>query len=90
MHYKINDEINELPLGEDEGTVLFDSVSGNTHILDEVAQKILDAFKTESDLEKVIDLMLRSYEGDREAITRDVRSFTETLAERRILLPLDT
>ena len=42
--YILNSELQEMQLGEGEGTVLYDPATENTHVLDEVAQDIIEMF----------------------------------------------
>lgn len=89
MRYILNESMQEMSLGEGEGTVYFDGESGNTHVLDEVAQDVLETFKTESDLDRVVALLASRYDEEERVIRSDVEEFVKALCEKEILLPQD-
>lgn len=86
MQYRLNENMQEMSLGEGEGTVYFDVISGNTHVMDDVAQDVLDAFKMESDFDKVIGILAAKYDEEKDVIQNDVAAFVELLLEKDILL----
>ena len=86
MEYQVNQSLEEMELGENEGSVFFDSETGNTHILDETAADILRCFKKENKLNKVIDMLAEIYDSDRDVIEQDVNKFIEELLKNGLLL----
>ena len=86
--YMLNKNLQEMELGEGEGTVLYDPESENTHILDDIALDIINYFRTGATVEAVIGQLLENYEETKEKIEEDVREFVETGLKSNILIPV--
>ena len=88
VEYILNKNLQEMELGEGEGTVLYDPKSENTHILDDIALDIINYFRTGATVESVIDQLLENYEESKEKIEEDVHEFVEMGLKCNILLPV--
>lgn len=86
MKYIRKSTLEPTPLGEDEGLVLFDSETGDVHILDGVAADVLTCFETEEDLDKTIEALCQMYDEERSVIEEDVRVFVRQLTEKGLLV----
>lgn len=86
--YMLNKNLQEMELGEGEGTVLYDPQSENTHILDDIALDIINYFRTEATIESVVDQLLENYDESKEKIEEDVREFVEMGLKCNILIPV--
>jgi len=84
--YKLNINMEKLPLGADEGLVFFNGSTGDTHVADEIAADILDCFGSGREVDDVISDMLERYDGDPEQVAADVRTFTAKLVEKGLLV----
>lgn len=84
--YILNSELQEMQLGEGEGTVLFDPETENTHVLDEVAQDIIEMFKNPSTIEEAVSKLATMYDEKEEVIDKDVRDFVVTAVNNNIIL----
>lgn len=86
--YILNKNLQEMELGEGEGTVLYDPQSENTHILDDIALDIINYFRTGATIESVIEELLNTYDESKEKIEEDVREFVEMGLKCNILIPV--
>lgn len=84
--YILNEEIQEMQLGEGEGTVLYDPSTENTHVLDDVAQDIIEMFKNPSTIEEAVSKLATIYDEKEEVIDKDVREFIVTAVKNNIIL----
>lgn len=87
--YILNSELQEMQLGEGEGTVLYDPATENTHVLDEVAQDIIEMFKNPSAIEEAVSKLATIYDEKEEIIDKDVREFIVTALSNKILLTVE-
>ncbi len=67
------------------GTVVFDTLTEKIFITDEVGSEILQLVKQGKDLPEILDALANNYEGDREAMEKDVAEFTEQLKSNKII-----
>lgn len=88
VEYVLNKNLQEMELGEGEGTILYDPKSENTHILDDIALDIINYFRTGATVESVINQLLEDYEESKEKIEEDVREFVEMGLKCNILIPV--
>jgi len=84
IYPKENIEI--IDLGDDDGTVIYDSESGDTNILDGVAADIFQCFSQYHETESVIKELSKIYDEDTEVIRKDVLEFIEKLIEQGLLV----
>ena len=84
-----NTDIQEMPLGDGEGTVLYDPDKGDTHILDDVALDILNQFREGSTVESAIDELLKIYDTSRDIIEKDIADFVSEAEANNILVPCE-
>ena len=77
----------ETVLGKGEGTVLYDPETENTHILDDVAEDIIDLFRKEMSLDDVITELTKIYDAPKETIETDVQEFIEMAIKNQIIIP---
>ena len=87
--YILNEELQEMQLGEGEGTVLYDPTTENTHVLDDVAQDIIEMFKNPSAIEEAVAKLATIYDEKEEVIDKDVREFIVTAVSNNILLAVE-
>ena len=88
--YVLNDEMQEMPLGEGEGTVLYDPETENTYVLDDVAQDIIDMFRIPSSISDVVARLVEIYDATEEVISKDVTDFVDNAINNNILVPENT
>lgn len=86
--YVLNSELQEMELGEGEGTVLYDPETENTHVLDDVAQDIIKMFKNPSTIEDAVSKLVAMYDASEEVIDQDVRRFLITALNNNIILQI--
>ena len=84
--YILNSELQEMQLGEGEGTVFYNPQSENTHVLDDVAQDVVKMFLNPSTIEEAVAGLATMYEEDVEVIDRDVREFIAKAIQDNIIL----
>lgn len=84
--YVLNSELQELELGEGEGTVFYDPETENTHVLDDVAQDIIGMFKNPSTIEEAVSKLAEIYDEAENVIDQDVRKFLITALNNNIIL----
>lgn len=86
MEYIKKSSLEAISLGEGEGSVYFDSDTGDTHILDDVASDILTCFKTGSSIDIAVDNLANIYGTKRSDIENDVKEFVENLISKGLLV----
>lgn len=84
--YILNSELQEMKLGEGEGTVLYDPETENTHVLDDVAQDIIEMFKNPSTIDEAVAKLAVIYDEKEEVISKDVRDFVANAVDNKILV----
>lgn len=86
MNFRKKEGLEEILLGDGEGTVFFDSDTGNTHVLDEVASDIFACFNTEGNVDEVIRMLADMYGEEPVNIEADVREFIDKLVRLGLLI----
>lgn len=71
---------------EDGNLVVFDPVTQNTHILDEVGSDIVSQLDETSSMEELIDKLSALYNAPAEVIRADVTSFLEELKKQNVVM----
>jgi hypothetical protein len=84
--YILNSELQEMKLGEGEGTVLYDPETENTHVLDDVAQDIIEMFKNPSTIDEAVAKLAVIYDEKEEIISKDVQDFVANAVDNKILV----
>lgn len=84
--YILNSELQEMKLGEGEGTVLYDPETENTHVLDDVAQDIIEMFKNPSTIDEAVTKLAVIYDEKEEVISKDVQDFVANAVDNKILV----
>lgn len=84
--YIVNTNLSEMDLGDEEGVVLFDPETENTHVLDNISQDIIDQFKEKNTIDKAVDALAAMYEADRNTIYDDVCEFVKSACRKNILV----
>ena len=84
--YILNSELQEMQLGEGEGTVLYDPETENTHVLDDVAQDIIEIFKNPSTIDEAVKKLSVIYDEKEEVISKDVQEFVTNAVNNNILV----
>jgi hypothetical protein len=84
--YILNSELQEMKLGEGEGTVLYDPETENTHVLDDVAQDIIEMFKNPSTIDEAVAKLAVIYDEKEEVISKDVQDFVANAVDNKILV----
>lgn len=84
--YILNSELQEMKLGEGEGTVLYDPETENTHVLDDVAQDIIEMFKNPSTIDEAVAKLAVIYDEKEEVISKDVQDFVANAVNNKILV----
>ena len=87
--YILNSELQEMQLGEGEGTVFYNPQSENTHVLDDVAQDVVKMFINPSTIEDAVAGLATMYEEDVAVIDRDVREFIAKAIQDNIILQVE-
>jgi hypothetical protein len=67
------------------GTVVFDTLTEKIFITDEVGSEILRLVEQGMDLPEIVGTLADSYEGDREAMEKDIAEFAEQLKSNKII-----
>ena len=67
------------------GTVVFDTLTEKIFITDQIGGEILQLIEQEEDLPDIITELCDSYDGDRQAIEKDVIEFTDCLRTENII-----
>lgn len=84
--YVFNDKLQELPLGDGEGTVFYNTEKEKTHVLDEVARDVIEMFKIPSTIEAAVNKLSEMYDEDKAVIEKDVKDFAAEAIEENIIL----
>lgn len=84
--YVFNDKLQELPLGDGEGTVFYNPEKEKTHVLDEVARDVIEMFKIPSTIEEAVNKLSEMYDEDKAVIEKDVKDFAAEAIEENIIL----
>ncbi len=75
-----------IELGEEEGTVVFDSDTGDTTVLDSIGADIFKCFSHCHDIDSVVSELAKIYNEDPQIIKNDVAEFIDTLTKQGLLL----
>jgi hypothetical protein len=67
------------------GTVVFDTLTEKIFITDPVGGDILQLVEQGRDLPEILDALGEDYEGDREAMEKDIAEFAEQLKSNKII-----
>ncbi|TKJ37819.1 MAG: hypothetical protein CEE38_07060 [Planctomycetes bacterium B3_Pla] len=67
------------------GTVVFDTLTEKIFITDEVGSEILRLVEQGMDLPEIVSTLADSYDGDREAMEKDIAEFAEQLKSNKII-----
>ena len=67
------------------GTVVFDTLTEKIFITDQIGSDILELISQEKDLPEIVSELLCSYDGDEDAIEKDVIEFTDQLKTNKIV-----
>lgn len=86
----LNTQMQEMPLGKGEGTVMYDPDTENTHILDDVALDIINQFREAASTEEAINKLLEIYDASKEKLEKDVLEFVKEAEANRILVPYES
>ncbi len=86
MKFKKRETLDEISLGENEGSVFFDSDTGNFYVLDDIASNIMGCFNVVNDIESVIAMLVEEFEGERCTIEMDIRQFISRLVEQCLIV----
>ena len=87
--YILNSELQEMQLGEGEGTVFYILQSENTHVLDAMATDVVKMFINPSTIEDAVAGLATMYEEDVAVIDRDVREFIAKAIQDNIILQVE-
>lgn len=67
------------------GTVVFDTLTEKIFITDEVGSEILRLVEQGMDLPEIVGTLTDSYDGDREAMEKDIAEFVKQLKSNKII-----
>ena len=67
------------------GTVVFDTLTEKIFISDEIGGEILQLIDQKKDLPEIVSALAVQFDGDRDAIEKDVVEFTDELKENKII-----
>ncbi|MCK4959476.1 MAG: PqqD family protein [Planctomycetes bacterium] len=67
------------------GTVVFDTLTEKIFISDEIGGEILQLIDQKKDLPEIVSALAGQFDGDRDAIEKDVVEFTDELKENKII-----
>lgn len=67
------------------GTVVFDTLTEKIFITDEVGGEILQLVEQGMDVPEIASALAESYDGDPQAMERDVAEFAEQLKSNKII-----
>ena len=70
---------------ENFGTVVFDTMTEKIFITDEIGAEILQLIEQGGDLPQVISELMKSFDGDKETVEKDVIEFTDQLKSNNIV-----
>ncbi len=67
------------------GTVVFDTLTEKIFITDEIGSEILQLVKQGMDVPEIASTLADSYDGDPEAMKKDITEFAEQLKSNKII-----
>lgn len=67
------------------GTVIFDTLTEKIFITDEIGSKILLLIEQGKDLPTIVSELSQGFDGEKDAIEKDVISFTDELKSNNII-----
>lgn len=67
------------------GTVVFETLTEKIFITDEIGSQILQLIEEGKDLPEIVNVLADSFDGDKEAIEKDIVEFTEQLKSNNIV-----
>lgn len=67
------------------GTVVFDTLTEKIFITDQIGGEVLELIEQGKDLPDIISALGESFDGDEQAIEKDVVEFTEELKANNII-----
>ena len=82
----IKEGLEFIELGEEDGTVIFDSATGDSVVLDSVSNDIINCFKEHHEIDDVVAALADIYDASIEVIKKDVVPFVEECLEKGILV----
>ena len=85
MLFKKNPDMEYIETDE-TGLVIFDPVSGNTCIIDEIGVALFKAMGDGATLDAIVDTLLQEYDAPREEILHDVEDFLNQLIQQGIIV----
>ena len=88
MIYQLKDTAELITL-EGDKCVIFDSVSGDTHILDSIGNDILALCDGKSTAESIAGKLAVDYNAPSDVIFKDVISFLEKLVQKGVVSAAD-
>jgi len=68
------------------GTVVFETLTEKIFVVSEHGGDILELVKEGKKLAEIVDELSNNYDGDREAIEKDVVEFTEALKANKLII----
>lgn len=77
--------IDIIELGNEEGIVIYNSNTGDTTVLDEIAAAVFQCFATERKLEDAVQELAEQYDASLETLREDVGELVNQLIEQGIL-----
>ena len=67
------------------GAVVFDTLTEKIFITDEIGSDILQLVKQGMDVPEIVSTLAASYDGDPEAMEKDIAEFAEQLKSNKII-----
>ncbi len=67
------------------GTVVFDTLTEKIFITDEIGSDILQLVEQGMDIPEIVSTLTESYDGDAEAMEKDITEFAEQLKSNKII-----
>jgi len=67
------------------GTVVFDTLTEKIFITDEIGSDILQLVEQGMDVPEIVSALADSYDGDPEAMRKDITEFAEQLKSNKII-----
>ncbi len=67
------------------GTVVFDTLTEKIFITDQIGGEILQLVEQGMDLPEILSKLSESYDGDKEAMKKDITEFAEQLKSNKII-----
>ena len=68
------------------GTVVFETLTEKIFVVSEHGGDILELVKEGKELGEIVDELSSNYDGDREAIEKDVVEFTDALRANKLII----